>query len=47
VDVVVQDFDEAILVSARMELNGRKIREHHELSDTCDVMQPHADGSGN
>jgi len=34
VDVVLQDFDEAILVSARIELNDWKFRGHHELSDT-------------
>ena len=46
-DVVLQDFDETILVSARIELNDRKFREHHELSDTFEFLQPHADGLGN
>ena len=36
-DVVLQDFDETILVSARIELNERKIRGLHELSDTFEL----------
>lgn len=41
-DVVLQDFDEPILVSAHSGLSERKLREQHELPDTfesCNHMR--------
>jgi hypothetical protein len=37
VDVVLQNSDDIILVSAPRELNERKFQEHHELLDTFEL----------